>query len=306
VTPETPTPSAGAIRPGLRGPDPGRLIDILEKTRPWIRMLAIAGFVVCGLLLLVAASFLLLGSRGAAPLSRIGLLYLVIAIGYALPTVTLYRYAAELREVVEDRTSMALEVALHVHRRFWLTAGVVGIVLILVNIAGIGLGVVLPNLHEAMERSRAKRTIADVRAIGQALEAYATDHQRYPDAQSLEELAGVLEPKYMKKVPRTDGWGNDLIYVRKCNSGWCWDYRVSSPGVDGKPDITDEKILWALSDPDDYRHRELRNHYAGKRETGAEPEAAVTLETILQRDVIYGSGLLLWAPEQFTPGEVAP
>ena len=89
--------------------------------------------------------------------------------------------------------------------------------LIVVAIIGILAAIAIPNLLTAMQRSRQKRTMADMRTIATAWEARATDTNSYsvagatfpdPAPDFIEsDLAAALEPTYMKSVPRKDAWG---------------------------------------------------------------------------------------------------
>lgn len=62
------------------------------------------------------------------------------------------------------------------------------------------------------DRSRARITYADMRAVAGAVEEYAVDENRYPRAQTIQELAALLEPKYVKKLSQQDAWGTDFRY----------------------------------------------------------------------------------------------
>jgi len=65
-------------------------------------------------------------------------------------------------------------------------------------------------------RDRRKRAMADLRAIGTAVETYAIDNDHYPgQPQGLLDLSNVesdLEPLYIRTVPMKDPWGNDYLY----------------------------------------------------------------------------------------------
>ena len=82
--------------------------------------------------------------------------------------------------------------------------------LIVVAIIGIIAAIAIPNLLNAINRGRQKRSMADVRTIGTAVEAYAVDMAFYPTySQGPVDNAtfqGFLEPTYVKTVPREDGW----------------------------------------------------------------------------------------------------
>ena len=79
--------------------------------------------------------------------------------------------------------------------------------LIVVAIIGIIAAIAIPNLLNAINRSKQKRTMADMRSIATAIESYAIDNTGYPVASSLSTLAASIEPSYIKVLPAADGWG---------------------------------------------------------------------------------------------------
>lgn len=84
---------------------------------------------------------------------------------------------------------------------------------------GIIAAIAIPNLLNAIQRAKQKRTMVDIRSIAIACEAYATDHHAYPDVDSVDELVPILEPKYIKKLPQMDAWNGILLYEARNNSG---------------------------------------------------------------------------------------
>ena len=92
--------------------------------------------------------------------------------------------------------------------------------LIVVAIIGILAAIAIPNLLTAMQRSKQKRTMADMRTIATAWEARATDTNKYNAAGAISALAiatnkvdasslsSGLVPTYIKLLPLKDGWGN--------------------------------------------------------------------------------------------------
>ena len=82
--------------------------------------------------------------------------------------------------------------------------------LIVVAIIGIIAAIAIPNLLNAINRGRQKRSMADLRTIGTAVEANAVDMAFYPTfaegAIAGSSFEGFLEPTYVKTVPREDGW----------------------------------------------------------------------------------------------------
>ena len=111
---------------------------------------------------------------------------------------------------------------------------VIGIIaggLVLVAIVGILAAIAIPNFLTAMQRAKQKRSMADVRSLATALESYAVDEDRYPEAASVGDLSAALAPKYIKQVPALDGWGTALRY--ECwPAGGCANYAIGSAGAD--------------------------------------------------------------------------
>jgi general secretion pathway protein G len=104
--------------------------------------------------------------------------------------------------------------------------------LIAVAILGILAAIAIPNLLTAMQRAKQKRTMADVRSVATAVEAYAVDAKQYPSASSVEALQPLLAPKYIRTLPVKDGWGHPFRYT--CTpEGRCDTYVLSSAGKDG-------------------------------------------------------------------------
>lgn len=95
--------------------------------------------------------------------------------------------------------------------------------LIVVAIIGILAAIAIPNLLTAMQRSKQKRTMTDMRAIATAWEARATDYNKY-NAAGYDPLTAAialtgnlgiqnhLTPTYMRTMPVRDGWQNNFSF----------------------------------------------------------------------------------------------
>ncbi len=84
--------------------------------------------------------------------------------------------------------------------------------LIVVAIIGIIAAIAIPNLLNAIDRGKQKRTMADIRSIGTAVESYAVDNNHYPYSYAnanATTMATNLAPIYIKTMPTKDGWNND-------------------------------------------------------------------------------------------------
>ena len=84
--------------------------------------------------------------------------------------------------------------------------------LIVVAIIGIIAAIAIPNLLNAIDRGKQKRTMADMRSIGTAIESYAIDNNFYPQGLANATASGIsvhVSPIYIATVPTTDGWANN-------------------------------------------------------------------------------------------------
>jgi len=116
--------------------------------------------------------------------------------------------------------------------------------LMVVAIIGILSAIAIPNLIAALQRAKQKRTMVSIRNLATAWEARASDLSKYNAAGisgasvpvPLIDLAGELEPTYMKVVPRKDGWERDLTCYAEFALGdaqVAQRYAITSPGRDG-------------------------------------------------------------------------
>lgn len=92
--------------------------------------------------------------------------------------------------------------------------------LIVVAIIGILAGMLVPNLLDAMQKAKQKRTLADIRITGQAMFSWLSDEVGAAAAGAavtsvdlgdyqaidLEGMRGLLVPQYIEIVPELDGW----------------------------------------------------------------------------------------------------
>lgn len=139
--------------------------------------------------------------------------------------------------------------------------------LIVVAIIGILAAMLIPNLMDALQKAKQKRTMADIRFTGTAMMAWLTDQVAasaagasvdltdYP-VMSRGDLAGVLVDQYIQEIPVRDGWKNPFEYrldPRATNVA----FAIRSGGRDGgfagdtystlafDPTDYDQDIVWA-------------------------------------------------------------
>jgi type II secretion system protein G len=119
--------------------------------------------------------------------------------------------------------------------------------LIVVAIIGIIVAIAIPNLLNAIQRAKQKRTMGDMRSAGTAAEAYAVDFNHYPAAAGYtlpsglsiptgtfgsqtqaSSFNGQVTPTYIRLLPLSDGWQSYFFYG-SVGTG----YIIQSAGKDG-------------------------------------------------------------------------
>jgi len=101
--------------------------------------------------------------------------------------------------------------------------------LIVVAIIGIIAAIAIPNLLNAIDRGKQKRTMADLRSVGTAVESYSIDNNVYPIATAMVGgLETLIEPVYIRTAPLADGWSRTFQVVSTIG-----DYTVCSGGKNG-------------------------------------------------------------------------
>jgi general secretion pathway protein G len=101
--------------------------------------------------------------------------------------------------------------------------------LIVVAIIGIIAAIAIPNMLNAINRGRQKRTMADMRAIATAVTAYMVDNNIVPNVTTITGLADQLETTYIQQLPDLDGWSNQYVFQRDANAS---EYSIISYGRD--------------------------------------------------------------------------
>jgi type II secretion system protein G len=113
--------------------------------------------------------------------------------------------------------------------------------LIVIAIIGILAAIAIPNLLNAVQRGKQKRSMSDMRALATAIEAYAVDNNQYPAALCAGGIwtsANIalntnsftnLTPTYIATPPRIDGWGQFFQYGSDAPGN---NYAVASSGRD--------------------------------------------------------------------------
>ena len=95
-------------------------------------------------------------------------------------------------------------------------------------VVGVIMAIAIPNLLNAINRGKQKRTMADMRSIATAIEAYSVDNTAFPVAASPGALATSIVPYYIDSLPARDGWGRAFSI-----DSVALEYTVWSGGSDG-------------------------------------------------------------------------
>lgn len=115
--------------------------------------------------------------------------------------------------------------------------------LIVVGIIGILAAIAIPNMLTAIQRAKQKRTMANIKAISLAWESRASDVSQYNAAGMfgastpivISDVATMLEPTYIRTLPRVDGWNRtyNIFLDQPIGSGSGQRYVIISAGADG-------------------------------------------------------------------------
>ena len=117
--------------------------------------------------------------------------------------------------------------------------------LVTVAILGIVMAIAIINYRNAIDRSRQRRSMSDMRSLTTGIEAYAADCNRYPPPAAFTLPAGLdlptgnlettrtyLQPTYLRHTPVSDGWNSWFLYGTTADRT---AYAIRSAGREGVP-----------------------------------------------------------------------
>lgn len=158
--------------------------------------------------------------------------------------------------------------------------------LIVVAIIGLIAAMLIPNMLDAFQKAKQKRTLADMRIIGTAMLSWLTDEvgaaaagqtttvvtmTDYGSSFDDTVLSTVLVPEYLQEVPKLDGWKRPYeFYLRFDNPTAPQVMAIRSPGRDGVDDSATYSVT--AFDPTDY-----------------------------DRDIVWADGFFVRWPQKLTP-----
>ncbi len=116
--------------------------------------------------------------------------------------------------------------------------------MIVLGVVGVLAAIAVAAFGNAMNRTRQKKSMADMRAVAIAWESRASDHGRYnaagftypSDDYNPGDMVGHLTPTYIRHLPRADGWANAFDFAADESLGAVSEvqtYAIRSRGRDG-------------------------------------------------------------------------
>jgi general secretion pathway protein G len=118
--------------------------------------------------------------------------------------------------------------------------------LVVVAIIGVLSAIAIVNYMAALDKSKQKKTMADMKSVANAWEARATDRGTYsaagadgdvftwPDEPLTHaQMLALLHPTYIHPLVRTDGWGHEMQFAVESAVGGASIYAIRSSGKDG-------------------------------------------------------------------------
>ncbi|MEN8222280.1 MAG: prepilin-type N-terminal cleavage/methylation domain-containing protein [Acidobacteriota bacterium] len=141
--------------------------------------------------------------------------------------------------------------------------------LIVVAIIGIVAAIAIPNLLTAIQKSKQKSTMGDMKSIGTAVESYMTDNYIAPS--NLTDAGfGDHRSFHIKKFPETDAWGGRWSYMRDAA-----EHDIYSIGSGGR-DTT----------------------FEGYDQENADGTSGYTVNSLtdFDNDIIYSNGAFVYGP----------
>jgi type II secretion system protein G len=138
--------------------------------------------------------------------------------------------------------------------------------LIVIAIIGIIAALLIPNFLDALQKSKQKRTEADMRNLGTAMFSWLTDQAGAAAAGAVQstvdlanyspttqtDLSTVLVSQYIQSVPQEDGWKHPYLYFMNYTNplGGVGVMAIVSYGRDNTADSTSYSVTGF--DPTDY------------------------------------------------------
>jgi hypothetical protein len=123
-----------SAKPHFSGDVTPRTIELLRQTRPWVWFLGVLG-ILGSVLMFCGSGFMFFGAGGVGggpgnPLAFIAVIYVIMALFYIVPSLMLIRYGQRISNLMAERSTYRLEMAIEAQRSFWRFLGIVIAVMI--------------------------------------------------------------------------------------------------------------------------------------------------------------------------------
>lgn len=113
-------------------------IDMLRRTKSWVRLISVLGFISVAMMLLAAFALMVGVSALSQDISGIGVgaaflgvFYLIFSFIYLYPLIRLTQFANSISRLVASQTSIDLETTLNHQRAFWKYCGVLALIMLI-------------------------------------------------------------------------------------------------------------------------------------------------------------------------------
>jgi hypothetical protein len=110
------------------------MVEHLQATKPWVRLISIIMFISVGLMFLGGLVMMLMpspmGMGGGGFGALVGIIYIIMGGLYLAPAYFLHQYASSIGDFVQNGGDSALENALGSQKSFWRFIGILTLVVI--------------------------------------------------------------------------------------------------------------------------------------------------------------------------------
>jgi hypothetical protein len=134
--------------------DPARpdgVADILRRTQPWVRLMAIMLFISVGVMILSGLAVGSLGLFSGEPrMAALMVVYPLIGLVYLIPGIYLTRYASHIGGYLGNPQTAQLELALDAQRAFWKFVGILTMIALVLTLLGLGGALLIPAVLRTM------------------------------------------------------------------------------------------------------------------------------------------------------------
>lgn len=131
------------------------VITQLVRTRRWVRLCSVIGFIGAAFMLLAGVVMTFAGAAGASAIAgpksaaynagvfgSMGVAYLLFSFIYIYPSLKLWQYASGITRLETSQQTIDLETALDKQRSFWKFVGLMITIMLLLYAVGIGLMII--------------------------------------------------------------------------------------------------------------------------------------------------------------------